>query len=713
MNVRYHRSEDGGKTFKAYNAPHGDHHDLWIDPENSNRMIIADDGGAQVSYNRGATWSTYHNEPTAQFYRITTDNDFPYRIYAAQQDNSTVRIPHRTRGGSITEKDWEATAGCECGHIAIDPTNSDIVYGGCYDGYLQRKNHKTKQDRAINVWPESPMGHGVEDMKYRFQWNFPLFFSPHDSKKLYTASNYLHVSYNEGQSWEIISPDLTRNDSARQVSSGGPITQDNTSVEYYCTIFAACESPRVKDLLWVGSDDGLIHVSKDGGQNWDNVTPKKMPEWMLINSIEADPFNDGGLYVAGTRYKMGDYTPYLYYTSDYGKSWKLITKGISEEHFTRVIRADPNKKGLLYCGTETGVYVSYNNGAEWHSLQLNLPITPITDMTIKDNDLIVATQGRSIWILDNIHIIHQANDAIKDKEFHLYQPSKFYRMGGGQNWNVHKNGQGVNHTNGVVLHYYMNAKPDTSKIKLFIVTEKGDTCRTLSNKAKEKKDQIKLNQGAGILTWNMNYEPAKTFKGMINFWASMAGLKALPGKYKAILSINGESQIVPFEIVNDPLSEATQEDLQKKFDFVLSVRDKLTETHQTIIDIRGVRAQLNNFSKRLKGDSIMTELIDLSKQIDSSMTVIEEALYQTKNRSPQDPLNFPIRLNNKLGHLNSLTYGDYPPTAQAIAVRKDLFARIDKQINEFKRIKAEDIKQFNELFRQKMVDAIWIEKTKK
>jgi len=708
LNVRYHRSSDGGKTFKQFNAPHGDHHDLWIDPSNPKRMIIGDDGGAQVTYDGGATWSTYHNQATAQFYRVTTDNHFPYRIYAAQQDNSTVRIPHRTTGGAIGSKDWESTAGCECGHIAVDPTNPDIVYGGCYDGYLQRKNHKSGQSRAISVWPNNPMGHGAEDMKYRFQWNFPLFFSPHDPKKLYTASNHLHVTYNEGQSWETISPDLTTNDSSKQVSSGGPITQDNTSVEYYCTIFAACESPRVKDLLWTGSDDGLIHISKNGGKNWKDVTPKEMPKWMLINTIEADPFNDGGLYMAGTRYKLGDFKPYLYYTKNYGEEWEEITNGINEEHFTRVIRADTSREGLLYAGTETGVYVSYNNGKQWHSLQLNLPIVPITDMTIKDNDLIVSTQGRSIWVLDNINVIHQTTNAIKDKAFHLFKPSTIYRMGGWQNWK-NKN-SGINHTNGVILHYYLNMPTDSAKVKLYLVTEKGDTCRIFSHDAKEKRDQIKLHSGSGIFTWNMAYEPAKTFPGMINFWASMAGPKALPGKYKAILSIKGESQEVPFEIVNDPKSEASQEDLQKQFDFVTSMRDKLTETHQTILDIRNVRKQLNSFKGRLKGDSTLTDLLDMSKSIDSMMLVVEKALYQTKNQSPQDPLNFPIRLNNKLGHLNSLSYGDYPPTDQAIEVRDELFTEIDANINEFKRIKSEDIKVFNKLFRERMVDAIWIEK---
>ena len=407
MNVAYHHSTDGGKTFTAHRAPHGDHHDLWIAPENNQRMIIADDGGAQVSFDGGSRWSTYHNQPTAQFYRVTTDNAFPYRIYAAQQDNSTIRIRHRSTGRNITEKDWEATAGGESAHIAIDPTDNDIVYGGSYGGYLTRVNHHNQTARGINVWPDNPMGYGAEGMKYRFQWNFPIVFSRHNPKRLYTFSNHVHVTENQGQSWDIISPDLTRNDPERLKSSGGPITQDNTGVEYYCTIFAADESPLQEGLLWVGSDDGLIHLTRDGGKNWSNVTPKNMPQWMMINSVDPSPFDPGTCYVAGTRYKMGDFRPYLYKTTDYGATWEKIDHGIPNEHFTRVVRADPAKKGLLYAGTENGMYISFNDGQLWEPFQQNLPLVPITDLTIKDHSLIVATQGRSLWMIDDLTVLHQ------------------------------------------------------------------------------------------------------------------------------------------------------------------------------------------------------------------------------------------------------------------------------------------------------------------
>ena len=432
LNVRYHKSTDGGKTYSTFNAPHGDHHDLWIAPENPKRMVMGDDGGAQITYDGGETWSTYHNQPTAQFYRVTTDDSFPYRIYAAQQDNSTIRISHRNEGWNIDEDDWDETAGGESAHITIDPENNDIVYGGSYDGFLTRYNHKTKTTRSVSVWPDNPMGHGAEDMKYRFQWNFPLFFSKHNTKKLYTFSNHVHLSTNEGESWNVLSPDLTRNDSTKLKSSGGPITQDNTSVEYYCTIFAAAESPIKEGLLWTGSDDGLIHISRNDGNTWENVTPKGMPEWMMINSIEPSVYNEGTCYVAGTKYKTGDFEPYLYKTTDYGKSWKKITNGIANEHFTRVLREDPTKEGFLYAGTETGIYYSHNEGTYWQPLQLNLPIVPITDLAVKNNNLIVATQGRSLWVLDDLSLLHQALD-VDNEENILFKPKETYRMRGSSN----------------------------------------------------------------------------------------------------------------------------------------------------------------------------------------------------------------------------------------------------------------------------------------
>ncbi|NND52775.1 MAG: glycosyl hydrolase [Flavobacteriaceae bacterium] len=705
LNVRYHKSTDGGKTFSTHNAPHGDHHDLWIAPEDPDRMIIGDDGGAQVTYDGGETWSTYHNQPTSQFYRVTTDNHFPYRIYVAQQDNSTIRIPHRTNGFDIDEDDWESTAGGESAHIAIDPEDNDIVYGGSYDGFLTRVNHETGTVRAINVWPDNPMGHGAEGMKYRFQWNFPIIFSKHNPDRLYTFSQHVHVTENEGQSWEIISPDLTRNDPEKLKSSGGPITQDNTSVEYYCTIFAAQESALQEGLLWVGSDDGLVHVTRDGGQNWENVTPKGMPEWMMINSIEPSAFDAGTCYIAGTKYKTGDFAPYLYKTTDYGKTWTKITNGINPEHFTRVLREDPKRKGLLYAGTETGMYISFNDGKNWKPFQLNLPIVPITDATIKDNNLIVATQGRSLWIIDDLSVIHQLYDA--DKSGHiLFKPKDTYRMRGGS-----RSGSltsGTNHPNGVITYFYLNALNEKDKVSITYFDTSGDTIKTFSNT--DKKNMLKVKKGANQFVWNMSYDGAERLKGMILWWASLNGPRAIPGEYKVNLNVNGDVKSQPFTVVADPRSESTLAEMQKQFDFIKDVNVTMDKAHKSIKKIRKINDQLSAFEGQYKDDDSVKDLLDKAKELKEKFGDIEKALYQTKNRSGQDPLNFPIRLTNKLGHLNALVgMGDFPPTEQDIAVKNELTQKINVQLSAFDTLISNEIKAFNAAFNNKNLNYLFIE----
>ena len=705
VNVSYHKSKDGGKTFTASYANHGDHHDLWIDPDNPDRMIIGDDGGAQVSFDGGGHWSTYHNQPTAQFYRVTTDNHFPYRIYGAQQDNSTVRIAHRTGGGGIGEDDWEPTAGCECGHIAVDPMNDDIVYGGCYLGVIDRYDHDTQLNRGVDVWPDITLGHGAESAHYRFQWNFPIFFSPHDPKKLYTASNHLHVTTNEGQSWKEISPDLTRNDTSKLHSSGGPITKDNTTVEYYCTIFAAAESPRVKDLLWTGSDDGLIHVSQDGGVHWKNVTPAFLPEWIQINSLEPDPHSDGGCYVAATMYKSGDYKPYLLRTKDYGQTWQYINTGIADNHFTRVIRSDPEAKGTLYAGTESGMYISFDDGDHWQPFQLNLPIVPITDLTIKNNNLIAATQGRSFWIMDDLAQVHQLLSAPKGK-YQLFQPANSYRMTGAS---YKSEETGTNYAGGLIAFYNLPAdikKEDTLSITLFEMN--GDTIVKYSTDHKEKAYQLTPKKGINKFNWNLRYSPAKRFDGMVMWAAEMGGPMAIPGEYKVEINYNDTIQQKTFTLLKDPRSSATPADYALYHDFASEVRDKITEAHEAIIEIRDVRSQLNNYKERVKDDTILVNEI---KHIDSLMTDVEESLYQTKNRSSQDPLNFPVRLTNKLAYLNSiLGNGEYPPTDQAYEVRKELEGLIDAELMKYEKIKSEMIPAFNQMVREKNIDAIILKK---
>ncbi len=710
MNVRYHRSKDGGKTFATFNAPHGDHHDLWIAPEDNQRMVIADDGGAQVTYDGGENWSSYHNQPTAQFYRVTTDNHFPYRIYGAQQDNSTIRILHRTEGGSIGERDWEPTAGGESAHIAPNPVNPDIVYGGSYDGFLSRVDHKNKQMRLVDVWPDNPMGHGAEDMKYRFQWNFPIFFSPHDPNKLYTTSNHVHVSTNEGQSWEIISPDLTRNDPATLGPSGGPITKDNTAVEYYGTIFAAVESPHEAGVIWVGSDDGLVHITRDGGKNWQNITPAGMPEWMLVNSIEIDPFNKGGLYLAGTRYKMGDNQPYLYKTKDYGQTWTKITNGIPHNEFTRVVRADPRRQGLLYAGTEKGMYISFDDGASWSSFQLNLPIVPITDLAIKNDNLIAATQGRAFWIIDDLTPLHQLNNQVANSNYHLFNPMPSYRMAAGGRGRPSKVA-GENHPGGVMVYYYLKSVNDSSKISLEFMEADGTVIKTFSSTAKKPQKKLAAKEGLNRFVWNMRYEDAESFDGLIMWWASVTGPMAKPGNYKVKLTVEGQSMEAPFEILPDPRATATPADYAAQFDFLIKVRDKLSETHEAIKQIRVAREQINKVTETMQGKEEYKALTEEAKRILAEMKAIEEALYQTKNRSGQDPLNFPIRLNNKLAHLSSQAgIGNNPPTSQVEAVRQEITKAIDHELTSLNKIMTRDIPALNQQIKETGIDYIAVKK---
>ncbi len=705
MNVSFWRSEDGGKSFDRYRTPHGDHHDLWIDPENNKRLIVADDGGAQVSSDDANNWSTYMNQPTAQYYRVATDNSFPYNILVAQQDNSTQRVPHRVNSGGISERDWERSAGGESAHLAAKPDNPDIVYGGSYGGYLTRLDHSTGEVRSVNVWPNNPMGHGAEDMKFRFQWNFPIFFSPHDPNKLYTTSNRFHVTYNEGEKWEVFSPDLTRNEKEKLGPSGGPITKDNTAVEYYATIFAACESPYEKDLLWAASDDGLIHLSRDGGKNWEDVTPVNSPKYLMWNSVEPDPFVKGGLYAAGTLYKTGDFQPYMYKTKDYGKTWEKITNGIPNNHFTRVLRADPNKEKLLYAGTESGMYISFDDGISWNSFQLNLPLVPITDLTIKNNNLIAATQGRSLWLIDDLTPLHQLNKEVNNASMKLFKPIDSYRMGSPGRGTPRNAGK--NHHNGVEVFFNIDDKilDENTSVTLEFLDNEKKLIKKYDNQSDE--NALDINGEKNSFVWNMRYDDAKGFDGLIMWAASLRGPIASPGQYYVKLTVNEKSEEQSFNILKDPRSNSTDEDLKEQFDFLLSVRDKVSDIHQTIIDIRSSRSQLIDLKSKISDK--YPDMENSISDVISRITLIEEKLYQTKNRSGQDPLNFPIRLNNKLAHLTSVaSVGNFKPTDQMYNVRDELIGLIDKELKMWEDIKENDLVKLNSTILENNIQLITI-----
>ena len=716
LNVGFLKSIDGGRTFTSVGTPHSDNHDLWIAPENNQRMIEGNDGGANVTADGGKNW-TEQDQATAQFYRVTTDNDFPYNIYGAQQDNSTVKIPSRTASFGITDKDWYDVGGGESGWIAPHPENSDIIFAGSYDGLLTRYDHRTEQMREVNVYPDNTMGAGAEAMKYRFQWSYPILFSPHKTNgvyPLYAGGNVLFRSMDEGQSWQSISPDLTRNDKSKQVSTGGPISQDNTSVEYYCTIFTVAESPVTQGVIWTGSDDGLVHVTRDNGKNWANVTPKGMPEWIQINAIDASPFDAGTAYVAATAYKTDDYKPYLFKTTDYGATWTKIVSGIAEDAFTRVVREDPNRKGFLYAGTETGMYYSANDGATWQSLRLNLPVVPITDLTVqkREKDLIVATQGRSFYVLDNLPMLYQMADMQKAEAF-LFKPEDAYRTPGFGGFQLPAGAPiGANPPNGAVINYYLKSKP--KEITLEFTDASGKTIRKLNGKPPVEsapptpptEPNLPTEIGLNQFVWNYRLPNATGLPGLIMWGGTLAGPRVVPGNYSVKFSVDGKVIATEsFAVKADPRISTTQADFQKQFDFLLQTRDKLTATHEAILEIRDIRKQFEDLSARMKPEQ--KDLKDKAAEIIKKLTAVEEALNQTKIKSGQDALNYPIRLNNKLAALASTVDGaDYAPTAQSYDVYNDLAGKIDAQLAALVSIKTNDIAAFNKLFAERNLPVI-------
>ena len=720
LNTSFYRSIDRGRTFKAIPTGHGDNHDLWIANDDPNRMIESNDGGANVSFDGGKSFSTLMNQPTGQFYRVTLDDDFPYHIYGAQQDNTTVETASRGNSGAITERDWHEVGGGESGWIAPDPTNSRFVYAGSYDGLLTRYDHETGGLRSINAWPDNPMGSGVEVMKYRFQWTFPLMFSPSDKKLLYAGSQVLLGTRDEGHSWTAMSPDLTRNDRSKQGPVGGPLTKDNTAVEYYDTIFAMDESTVTPGLIWVGSDDGLVHLTRDGGKSWNDVTPKGLPEWMRINCIAASPFDAGTAYMAGTMYLQDDFRPFLYKTADFGKSWTKIVNGIPDNDFTRTIRPDTKQKGLLFAGTEAHLYVSANDGASWMPLQLNLPNVPVTDLQFqkREDDLVVGTQGRGFYVMDDMPMVRALADGkAAGAAVHLFEPKPAYRLmgGGGGGGGLGQGGEsGKNPPNGVVIYYALKTKP-VGDVVLRVKTMDGMLVNEISSKPEPKEPEaLEEDEGrrptpkpgtkAGLnrFVWDMRYAEATKFPGMILWAASLRGPQVVPGTYKLELSVNGHTETAQMVVKADPRVSSTAEDYQKQLDLALKVKDRFSAANQAVLDIRSAKKQLDVYATTTE-PALSTE----AKRIDARLGAIEEAIYQTKLRANEDALNFPIRINNKLGALlGTVMESDTAPTEQSYAVFAELNAQLGVQLDQLKQVETVDVANFNKMVRERNVPAI-------
>ncbi|MCA1581317.1 MAG: glycosyl hydrolase [Acidobacteria bacterium] len=714
-NVNLHRSTDGGKTFSNLSSPHGDHHDLWIDPDDSNRMILGNDGGATISFNGGRTWSTQNNQPTAQFYRVTTDDRFPYWVYGSQQDNSNVCIPSGVTGAAIDMADWHSAGGGESGWIAPDPKNPDVVYAGEYGGQITRYDHRTRQAREIGSWPQLADGHATRDLKYRFQWNAPILISRHDPKTLYHASQILLRSRDEGETWEEASPDLTRNDGAKQGDSGGPIARDITGVEVYDTIFAISESPVEPGVLWAGSDDGLVHVTRDGAKTWQNVTPKGMPEWIQINAIDASPHEKGVAYVAATMYKFDNFAPYLYRTKDYGKTWTKIVTGIPGDAFTRVVREDPARRGLLYAGTETGLYVSFDDGASWRAFQRNLPATPITDLTVKNGDLVVATQGRAFWILDDLTPVRQWNESVPASGPRLFAPRKAVRM---QTERVDEEdeplrGVGTNLPNGVIVNYWLSEKPAKGEKVLLEILSEGKVIRSFSNQKPEKDGDLKeqavreeeekdrdkpLEPKAGLnrFVWDMRvFKPTLVPKAVFNE-GTKTPPKVGPGSYQVRLTAGGKSFTETAVVEPHPGGFASAADLKAQYDLLASIRDRLSETHATVLKIRDARAQAKELGDRAarlgKGDALAKRAAALSVRL----TAVEEKLINPNIKANEDDLNFEPKLDHDLTNLAGIVASaDAKPLASSVRYYDLLKTRLAAIVGEFDRLMEGEVAEFN------------------
>jgi photosystem II stability/assembly factor-like uncharacterized protein len=713
LNTAFYKSTDGGKTFESIPVPHGDNHDLWLNSENPDILINSNDGGANVSRDGGRSWSPQLNQPTAEFYRVTVDDQFLYRVYGAQQDNSTISVPSRTRSPGITMQNWSAMGGGESGHIAVDPRDPNVIYAGSYGGTIDRVDLRTGHTRSIMVYPQMALGNAARDLEFRFQWNAPIRISPHDPNVVYMTSQHVHKTTNQGQSWEVVSPDLTRNDAEKQDFPGQPITNDATGVEVYDVIFAFEESPQQAGVLWAGSDDGLVHLSRDGGRNWTDVSPKGLPEWSTVNTIELSPHAPGRAFIAAYRYRSDDFKPYIFRTDDFGASWTLLTdgkNGIPANHFTRVVREDPDRRGLLYAGTEYGLYVSFDDGAHWQSLQLNLPVTPVTDLAVHRKDLVVATQGRSFWILDDLTPLHQLTDEIASSGAHLYLPRDAYRVevqgvSGGERAStvsdrllaaaIPRRWVGSNPPSGAVIYSYFAKKPD-GETTIEILDRAGAVVRS---------EKIDGKVGMNRFAWDLRYPGAKLMEGVVLWGGDADGPKAVPGAYMVKLTSGSWSETRSFQLRKDPDLDVTEADLQDQFDLLVELRDRITETHDALRRIRDVKAQAKAIAERMKDD----EVTKAADALSGKLTAVEEKLTQTKSTSRQDPINYPGQLDNQLVYLyGSIEEQDDKPTDSARTRFANLSKELEARLGQLREVVDSDVPAFNDLVKRKGASAIFV-----
>lgn len=709
LNTAFYRSDDAGEKFdRTIRVPHGDNHDLWIAPSDSERMINGNDGGGNVSFTGGRSW-TEQDFPTAQFYRVITTAHEPYLICGAQQDNSTACVAPRGWGHLSARGvgPFFSVGGCESGYIAPHPENPDIYYAGCYGGSLSRYDHSTGQTRAVNVWPENPMGQSSEDLVERVQWTFPIVFSHHDSNVLYTGTQKVWRTTNEGQTWEQISPDLTRADPSTTGPSGGPITKDQTGVETYATVFAIAPSYHSPEVIWVGSDDGMVHITRDGGANWENVTPPDAPDFVRINTIEASPTTPGKAYVAGIRYLVeDDRSPYVWKTEDYGETWTTITQGIPDDDFVRAVREDPARPGLLYAGSERTVYVSWDDGVIWYPLTQNLPTVQVSDLVVEENDLVIATHGRSFWVMYGIGALRQMNAEVAGADVWLFDPVDPVR--------------GI--TPAVSVDYFLSEEAEEVTLEFF--DSQGELIQAYTGKAEEPEEEEE-EQAAGFggfggpeptpstlagshrFRWNLRYPGYTDFEGRIFWAAGNTGPMAVPGTYSVRLTVDGTAVATQeFVVKIDPrLDNVTQADLQARFDLATQIRDRVTDANEAVILIRKVKAAIT----ARKEESSDQGLAQAGDALADALSTVEGEIYQVQNRSNQDPLNFPIKLNNKLAALMGVVEGgEARPTDQSYQVFEYLSGLLQTELSSLHELLTVDLPAFNDLLEGLGLDPIEI-----
>ncbi len=717
LNAPMLRSIDGGKTFANIRVGHGDTHDLWINPKNNQNFALADDGGGEISYNQGRTFSPLNNQATAQFYRVIADNRFPYWVYGGQQDNTSVATPSRNGSFGITDKNWIVGPGCESAWVAFnDPNNPELIYGGCYQGIIDVLDIRTGETKDLQEYPATNLAFAPKKMKYRFNWNAPLINSPHDAKTMYHAGNVLFKTTNGGLSWDVVSPDLTRNDTIKQDFSGGPITNEGAGGENYNTIYYVIESPHEAGVIYTGSDCGLVHLTKDSGKNWSNVTPAGLPEGM-IHSIEVSPQDKGTVYISASRYKFNDYSNMTYKSTDYGKSWTKIGNGIEADDFVKVIREDKKVKGLLYAGAERGFYISYNGGASFSKFQLNLPVVPVTDLTIRDNDLVASTAGRSFWILDDLGAIQQSKGNF-DAALKIYTPKTTYRLSSVTIPEYFGDipGMGKNPANGVTLEYYLKEKADTIKVSLQILDAGGKIIRSYTNKKDESfkpypggppaKEVIPAEAGVNRFAWDFKTEALSGVQGVF-VYGDYSGHRVAPGKYKARITHKGQTSETDLEIISDPKVIATATDWAAQQEFLHQTEQGFEDVHKSVNKMRQVKKQIETYNESLKDNADAKDIVNSGKELIKKIEKWEGNLIEPRSKNFQDVINFPNKLNSEFLQLRGVADTHDPRLTKGVQDRaRDVNADWGKHKQQMQIIINTDISNYNKLFKDKNMPAL-------